>query len=92
MQIGSENRKKVMWASVLGGIAVLLIAYQLFSSPSGPVTAAQPEQCAAVRDFLNAQGAGVGVPRLRDQFPSLARAELTDLDVSHRLGTCDALG
>ncbi|PYX37872.1 MAG: hypothetical protein DMG81_13100, partial [Acidobacteria bacterium] len=42
MQIGSENRKKVMWASALGGIAVLLIAYQLFSSPSGPVTAAQP--------------------------------------------------
>src|SRR5215468_418193 len=31
-----------MWAGSLGAVAVLLIAYQLFSSPSRPVTAAQP--------------------------------------------------
>lgn len=42
MQIGSENRKKVMWAGGLGAVALLLIAYQLFSSPAAPVTAAQP--------------------------------------------------
>lgn len=42
MQVGSENNKKVIWASVLGAVAVLVIAYQMFSSPSAPVTAAQP--------------------------------------------------
>ena len=42
MQIGSENRKKVLWASVLGGLALLLVAYQLIGSMSSPVTAAQP--------------------------------------------------
>jgi hypothetical protein len=42
VQVGSENKKKVIWASALGAVAVLVIAYQMFSSPSGPVTAAQP--------------------------------------------------
>ena len=42
MQIGSENRKKVMWAGGLGAVALLLIVYELVSSPSAPVTAAQP--------------------------------------------------
>ncbi len=42
MQIGSENKNKVIWASALGGIALLLIVYELFSGPSAPVTAAQP--------------------------------------------------
>ena len=31
-----------MWAAGLGGVALLLIAYQMFSSPGAPVTAAQP--------------------------------------------------
>jgi len=42
VHIGTENRKKVMWAGGLGAIALLVLAYQLFSSPSAPVTAAQP--------------------------------------------------
>jgi hypothetical protein len=42
VQIGTENRKKVMWAAGLGVVAVLVLLYQLFSSPSAPVTAAQP--------------------------------------------------
>ncbi len=42
MHIGSENKNKVIWASALGGVALLLIAYELFSGPSAPVTAAQP--------------------------------------------------
>ena len=42
MQIGSDNRKKVMWAAGLGAVALVLIAYQLFSSQGAPVTAAQP--------------------------------------------------
>lgn len=31
-----------MWAGALGAIAVIVVAYQLFSSPGAPVTAAQP--------------------------------------------------
>ena len=42
MQIGSENRKKVMWAAGLGIVAVLLVVYEFFGSSSAPVTAAQP--------------------------------------------------
>jgi hypothetical protein len=42
VQIGSENKKKVIWASALGGLAALLIAYELFNGQSAPVTAAQP--------------------------------------------------
>jgi len=42
VHIGSENKTKVVWASVLGGIALLIIAYEFFSGPSAPVTAAQP--------------------------------------------------
>ena len=41
MQIGTENRKKVMWAGGLGAIALVVILYQFLSSPSAPVTAAQ---------------------------------------------------
>ena len=46
MQIGSENRKKVLWASVLGGLAVVLVGYQLIGSMGSPVTAAQPTSTA----------------------------------------------
>jgi hypothetical protein len=49
VQIGAENRKKVMWAGGLGAVALLIIAYQLFSSPSAPVTAAQPASPGAAR-------------------------------------------
>ena len=48
MQIGTENRKKVMWAGALGGLALIVVAYELFSSPSAPVTAAQPAPAAIV--------------------------------------------
>ena len=47
MQIGSDNRKKVIWAGGLGAVALVLIAYQLFSSQDPPVTAAQPTSTAA---------------------------------------------
>lgn len=42
MQIGTENRKKVMWAGGLGAVALIVILYQVLSSPNAPVTAAQP--------------------------------------------------
>jgi hypothetical protein len=42
VQVGAENKKKVMWAGGLGGFALLLIVYEFFGSSSAPVTAAQP--------------------------------------------------
>ena len=42
MNVGSQNKSKVIWASVLGAIALLIFAYEFFSGPSAPVTAAQP--------------------------------------------------
>jgi len=42
VQIGAENRKKLMWAGGLGGLALILIVYEFFGSSSAPVTAAQP--------------------------------------------------
>jgi putative transposase len=53
---------------------------ELEAAPLGrPVRPAVPGQRLAVLDFLRTQGAGVGVPRLRTEFPDLARAELDDL-------------
>ena len=46
MQIGAENRKKVMWAGGLGVLALILILYEFFGSSSAPVTAAQPSASA----------------------------------------------
>jgi hypothetical protein len=42
VHIGAENRKKVLWASVLGGLALVLVVYQLVGSTGAPVTAAPP--------------------------------------------------
>ena len=48
MQIGTENRKKVMWAGGLGAVALILFAYELLSTPDAPVTAAQPSTTMSV--------------------------------------------
>jgi hypothetical protein len=49
VQLGLENKKKTLWAAVLGGIAVLVVAYQFLpmfvgssSSPDSSAQAAAP--------------------------------------------------
>jgi hypothetical protein len=56
MKIGVENRKKVIWASVLGGIALILIinAFMSFSSP--PSAPAGTQATAPVTATTNAAG------------------------------------
>jgi hypothetical protein len=49
LQIGTENRKKVMWAGGLGAVALILFAYELLSTPDAPVTAAQPTAAVGAR-------------------------------------------
>ena len=44
MKLGLENKKQTMWAAILGGIAVLVLAYELipfFMGPSAPTSSAQ---------------------------------------------------
>ncbi len=40
MQLGTENRKKTIWAVVLGAIAIVLVAYEFM--PSGSTSASAP--------------------------------------------------
>jgi hypothetical protein len=42
VDIGTENRKKLMWAGGLGALALILVVYEFFGSSGAPVTAAQP--------------------------------------------------
>jgi hypothetical protein len=47
VELGAENKKKVMWAAGLGVVAVLVVAYELIpslntTSASAPVAASQP--------------------------------------------------
>lgn len=48
MQLGLENKKKTIWAAALGGVAILIVAYQLLplfvesSSPGSSAQAAAP--------------------------------------------------
>jgi transposase InsO family protein len=56
-----------------------------------PPRDASADQRTAVLDFLHSHGPGVSVPRLRHEFPSLARAELDDILHRHRHEQRDTL-
>jgi len=47
VQIGLENKKKAMWAAVLGAIAVLIFAYEFIPMFTGSSTPASDAQAAA---------------------------------------------
>lgn len=47
MQLGLENKKKMMWAAVLGVVAVLAMAYEIIPMFTGPSTPASSAQAAA---------------------------------------------
>jgi hypothetical protein len=53
VQLGLENKKKTMWAAALGGLALLLVAYEFIpffmGSPSETTSSAQAAGPAAVR-------------------------------------------
>jgi transposase InsO family protein len=53
-----------------------------------PMARSEPPLRAAVLDLLKDQGAGVGVPKLRQAFPGMARAELADLVRGYRHELC----
>ena len=84
MNIGSENKTKVVWASALGAIALLVIAYELFSGPSAPVTAAQPTTTIAGKAKKNIGRNGKERPavqeRLDKEVAGIARGEVVVID------------
>jgi hypothetical protein len=47
VKIGAENRQKVIWASVLGALALVMLARWLFTSSGGPAAAAPPVAAAS---------------------------------------------
>lgn len=54
MQLGFENKKKAMWATVLGALAIAVVAYQLIPMLVGPPTT----------PGSSAQAAAPAVPRV----------------------------
>jgi hypothetical protein len=77
MKIGAENKKKVIWLSVLGGLALILIinAFMSFSAP--PPTAGGPAQATpgttAVARPATRRNSGTG----RSKTPKVARLDPT---------------
>jgi len=72
LQIGTENRMKMVWALVLGGLALILVGRALFSGtspeaatpPPSAVTADPAGRNPARRSPASAKGARLSVPRL----------------------------
>jgi hypothetical protein len=64
VQLGTENRKKMMWAAGLGVVAILAAMYELVPMLSGPsVTSlanSTPAQVSPPRHEVQRRGAGLG--------------------------------
>ncbi|HTZ82673.1 MAG TPA: hypothetical protein VMB66_05750 [Candidatus Acidoferrales bacterium] len=52
MQLGFENKKKMMWAAGLGAVAVLIFAYEFIPMFTEPTTSASSAQAAAPSPLL----------------------------------------
>lgn len=87
MQIGAENRKKVLWASVLGGVALLLLAYQLISSMNAPVTAAPPAAVTTAKPRTRLDRAGRERPVEERLDPTLDLRRLAETEQTKYTGT-----
>jgi hypothetical protein len=83
MKLGAENRKKVIWASVLGGIALILIvnAFLSFSAPppvAGNVPQATPASAAGASRASGRRDSGAS----RSKTPKVERLDPTlDLEL-----------
>ena len=92
MQLGFENKKKTIWAGALGGLAILLVAYQflpLLTESSSPGSSAQAAAPLAPR--VNATHGGKPAKKLHVdtldptlRLDLLASSELTQYEGSGR--------
>ena len=93
MQLGLENKKKTMWAAVLGGVALLIVVYQflpLFMESSSPGSSAQAAAPIAPRVSATRPGGKPGKkPHVESLDPTLkldllASAEQTQYEGNGR--------
>ncbi len=74
MRLGFENKKQTMWASVLGVVAVLAMAYELipwFAGSSTPASSAQAAAPVAARVTARPGGKPGKKPRVENLDPTL---------------------
>ena len=78
MQLGFENKKKMMWATVLGALAVVAMAYQFIPMLVGPASV----------DGSSAQAAAPTVPRVTARPGTKAgkKTRTESLDPTLRVG------
>lgn len=92
MQLGLENKKKTIWAAVLGAIAVLYCAYQfipMFTESSSPGSSAQAAAPVAPRVTVTRNGKPAKKPHVDSLDPTLkldllASAEQTQYEGNGR--------
>jgi hypothetical protein len=77
MKIGAENKKKMIWLSVLGGLALILIinAFMSFSAP--PPTAGGPQTAAATTTAAARPSARRNAGTGRSKTPKVERLDPT---------------
>jgi hypothetical protein len=77
LKLGIENRKQVIWLAALGGVALLLIAYEFWpSSASAPASA--PAASAPAKPGMRRNGSGKMVPVVEPRLdPTLDLAQLS---------------
>jgi hypothetical protein len=74
VQLGLENKKKTIWAAVLGGLAILLVAYEfvpLLTESSTPGSSAQAAAPLPPRVNATRGGKPVKKPRVESLDPTL---------------------
>lgn len=72
MQLGFENKKKTMWAVVLGVLAVLAVAYEIIPMLTGPSSPGSSAQAAAPVPRVTARPARkLGKPAKKERTESL---------------------
>ena len=93
MKIGAENKKKVIWLSVLGGLALILIvnAFMSFSAPpptAGGATQVAPGTTAASRPAVRRNAAGrAKTPKVERLDPTLDLALLKESEDTEYSGS-----
>jgi hypothetical protein len=74
VQLGLENKKKTIWAAVLGGLAILLVAYEfipLLTESSAPGSSAQAAAPLPPRVSVTRGGKPAKKPRVESLDPTL---------------------
>jgi len=72
VQLGFENKKKMIWAAVLGGLAVVTVAYEIIPMLSGPsVTASTAAAPAPVLSRTSSRGAATKLGKKKQHVENL---------------------